>query len=132
MIEKTCSEDGVLVAIVIRQSYRRDGISFFTPAEFSQQLGYMNRPAGHLVEPHVHREVHREITLTQEVLFVKSGRIRVDLFDTACKHVESKELTEGDIILLASGGHGIEMLEQTEIIEVKQGPFSSEEDKVRF
>jgi mannose-6-phosphate isomerase-like protein (cupin superfamily) len=69
---------------------------------------------------------------TNEVLFIKSGRLRVDFYDTNQKYLESRILDRGDIILLIVGGHGFEMLEATEIIEVKQGPYVGEHDKIRF
>jgi hypothetical protein len=125
-------KDNQLLAIVIRTSYKEDGIKFFTPDDFSQQLAYMNRPAGYIIPPHVHNLVAREVTLTQEVLFIKSGKVRVDFYDDGKIYLESTILTAGDVILLAAGGHGFEMLEVTEMIEVKQGPYCGEADKVRF
>jgi hypothetical protein len=126
--------EGAVLAMVIRASYAKPdfGIEFFTPAEYSQQVAFMNRPAGHVIPPHVHRPVAREVQQTKEVLFVRSGRLRVDLFSDAREYVETTELTSGDVILLVSGGHGFTMLEQTEIIEVKQGPFTGDADKVVF
>ncbi len=103
-----------------------------TPSEFSQQLAYMNRDKGHIIKPHVHNIFQRNVYLTQEALFIRKGKIRVDLYDLEKKYILSKILEQGDMILLASGGHGIEMLEQSEIIEVKQGPYAGEMDKVRF
>ena len=44
----------------------------------------------------------------------------------------SSILEQGDVILLADGGHGFKMLEDSEIIEIKQGPYSGDKDKVRF
>ncbi len=121
-----------LISIIIRSSFQKSGIEFFTPNEFSQQLAYMNRPKGHQIQPHVHNEVPRQVTLTQEVLFIRSGKLRVDFYDNSRQYLESRVLEAGDVILLASGGHGFEMLEPTEMIEVKQGPYVGDEDKVRF
>ena len=126
------SYNGELLACVLRVNYCEEGISFFTPNEFSQQLGYMNRPAGYVIEPHVHNPVIREVHYTQEVLFIKSGRVRVDFYSESQDYLESIELTTGDVILLAFGGHGFEMLEPSEIIEVKQGPYAGDTDKTRF
>jgi mannose-6-phosphate isomerase-like protein (cupin superfamily) len=131
MIE-TIRHGEAILAIVVRSGFRRDGIEFFTPPEFSQQLGYMNRPAGHVIAPHVHNPVAREVTYTNEVLFIKSGRVRVDFYDQQRGYVRSEELGAGDVILLASGGHGFEMLEDCEMIEVKQGPHVGDADKTRF
>lgn len=125
-----CGE--VVLAIIIRADFRKDGIAFFTPNDFSQQLAYMNRPTGHSITPHVHNKVQREVFFTQEVLFVRSGRMQVDLYDEQREYVCSRELQGGDVILLAGGGHGFKMLEPTEMIEVKQGPYSGGLDKTRF
>ena len=131
MIQQIISGEQLL-AIIIRASYVAEGISFFTPDSFSQQLGYMNRPAGYHIPPHVHNPLTREVEYTNEVLFIKSGRLRVDFYTENKIYLESAILQQGDVILLARGGHGFEMLEPTEIIEVKQGPYAGEKDKTRF
>lgn len=119
-------------AIILRREYRSDGINFFTPDNFSQQLGYMRRPKGYVIEPHIHNEVIREVHFTKEVILIKSGKVRIDFFDDNQEYIESKILTDGDIALLAFGGHGFEMLDDSEIVEIKQGPYAGDSDKTRF
>ena len=119
-------------AIILRANFRSEGIEFFTPNEFSQQLGYMNRPQGYVIPPHVHNPVAREVQFTKEVLIIRSGKVRVDFYDDDQNYLESRILNQGDIVLLAFGGHGFEMLEASEIVEVKQGPYAGEADKTRF
>jgi hypothetical protein len=131
MIEQIV-HDGRSFATLLRSSYKNQGINFFTPAEYSQQLAYMNRPLGYVIVPHLHNAVKREVLFTNEVLFIKSGKVRVDFYDENQTYLESRILLQGDLILLASGGHGFEMLESSEIIEVKQGPYAGDEDKTRF
>ncbi len=131
MIE-TVSFGNIILAIIVRANYINDSISFFTPNEFSQQLGYMNRPAGYVIPPHIHNPVLREVLFTKEVLFIKSGKVRIDFYDDDQNYLESRLLNLGDVILLAFGGHGFEMLEASEIIEVKQGPYAGDADKTRF
>lgn len=131
MIEKFFHKDH-LHAIIIHTSFMKDGIEFFTPGDFSQQLGYMNRPKGYIINPHVHKHVERKVTLTQEVLFVKSGIVRVDFYDDDKNYLESRIINQGDVILLAAGGHGFEILEHAEMIEVKQGPYCGDQDKILF
>ena len=121
-----------ILGVIIRASFRKEGIAFFTPDDFSQQLGYMNRPEGYVIPPHTHNVVERKVELTQEVLLIKSGKVRVDFYDDDQVYLESRILEQGDVVLLAHGGHGFKMLEQSEMIEVKQGPFCGEMDKVRF
>jgi hypothetical protein len=126
------THNGQILALIIRADFQTEGIKFFTPANFSQQLGYMNRPKGFKVAPHIHNLVQREVQMTQEVLFIKRGRVQMDIFDLTNKFLSSHELAQGDVVLLASGGHGFTMLEETEIIEVKTGPHLGEIDKTRF
>jgi hypothetical protein len=126
-------KDGdITLAIILGHAHHGDGIEFFTPDEFSQQLAYMNRPRGYVIPPHVHNPVLRQVQYTKEVLLIKSGRVRVDFYSDARHYLESRILQAGDVILLAFGGHGFEMLEASEIIEVKQGPYAGETDKQRF
>ena len=129
---ETVKKGNTILSVIIRAGYKKQGIEFFTPDDFSQQLAYMNRPKGHVIEPHTHNVVPRQVLLTQEVLFIRRGKVRVDFYDDKKKYLESRTLQTGDVILLAGGGHGFEMLEPTEMIEVKQGPYAGEEDKVRF
>ncbi len=125
-------EEEKLLAIILRTDFKKEGIDFFTPIDYSQQLGYMNRSKGYKIQPHIHNKVERKINYTQEVLFIKSGLVRVDFYKTDKKYLNSKLLNRGDVILLSFGGHGFEMLEDSEIIEVKQGPFAGNIDKSRF
>ena len=120
------------LAVLLRAGYCQEGISFFTPDHFSQQLGYMNRPEGYVISPHVHNPVAREVHYTKEVLFLKSGCVRVDFYNDDQEYLESRVLNTGDVLLLAFGGHGFEMLAPSEIIEVKQGPYAGDADKTRF
>jgi mannose-6-phosphate isomerase-like protein (cupin superfamily) len=131
MIERIAFQDQLL-AIIIRRSFHKDGIEFFTPNTYSQQIGYMNRPTGYVIAPHVHNPVTREVQFTKEVLLIRKGRLRVDFYSDRQEYLESAVLEAGDVILLAFGGHGFEMLEPTEIIEVKQGPYAGDQDKTRF
>ncbi len=130
-IEQVTHKDEIL-AVIVRKDYTGDGVRFFTPGDFSQQLGYMQHAAGKGIQPHVHRPVQRKLRYTQEVLFIRKGRLRVDFYSRTQEYLESKILGTGDVILLASSGHGFKVLEDVEMFEVKQGPYAENEDKVRF
>jgi len=121
-----------VLAIIVRSSFSQPGIRFFSEPDFSQQLVYMRRPAGYAIPPHIHNPVQREVVLTQEVLFIRSGLVRVDLYRRDCSLLTYRTLGAGDIVFLAEGGHGIEILEESEIVEVKQGPYAGDGDKTRF
>ena len=124
--------DNQVIAILIRHEFSKEGIEFFTPGDFSQQLGYMKHKVGDTIQEHVHILHIREVKYTQETLFIKKGRVRINFYNHEKTFFTSRELKTGDVILLASGGHGFEFLEETEIIEVKQGPYCGDHDKVRF
>jgi mannose-6-phosphate isomerase-like protein (cupin superfamily) len=124
--------DGQLLGIIISGDFRKSGIHFFTPNDLSQQLAYMHHPVGKVIQPHVHNPVPREVTYTQEVLVIRRGKLRVDFYTETQDYLESHILEAGDIVLLVQGGHGFEVLEEVEMIEVKQGPYLGEHDKTRF
>src|SRR5665647_2349050 len=92
----------------------------------------MYHQKGTVIPPHIHNRVDREVQLTQEVLFVRKGKVKVDFYNNNQTFRASTVLEAGDVILLASGGHGFTMLETTEMIEVKQGPYLGDQDKTRF
>ena len=131
MIERIEFE-GAELAIILRSGMTERGVRFFTPPDFSQQLGCMRHPAGHVIEPHVHNPVSRAVHFTQEALFLRRGRLRVDFYSEAGTYLESRELGAGDVILLIQGGHGFEVLEEIEMVEVKQGPYVGDSDKTRI
>lgn len=129
---KYVKKKDALLAIILKNDYECDGVDFITPDEYSQQVAYMHHPTGKVIDAHVHNLVHRNVVLTQEVLFIKKGKLRVDFYDEYKDYLESHVLEAGDAILLTSGGHGFKVLEEVEMIEVKQGPYSGNQDKSRF
>ena len=121
-----------LLALIISHKFYKQGIHFFTENDLSQQLAYMHHPKGKLIQPHIHNPVPREVHYTQEVLFIKKGKLRVDFYSEKQEYLESRILESGDVILLIKGGHGFEVLEEVEMFEVKHGPYVGEDDKTRF
>lgn len=124
--------NGQIYAIIIKNEFNKEGVHFFTPPEFSQQLGYMHHQAGKKIEPHFHNAVERNVVYTQEVLVIKNGKLKVNFYDDDKQFITDRILKTGDVILLSNGGHGFEVLEELEMIEVKQGPFFGDADKTRF
>jgi mannose-6-phosphate isomerase-like protein (cupin superfamily) len=131
LIEKI-SNEGKLLAIIVRNEFNVPGVSFLTDGDLSQQFAYMRHPAGKQILPHIHNPVPREVQYTQEVLLIKRGSLRVDFYTDGQSYLESRTLGAGDAVLLATGGHGFEVLEEIEMFEVKQGPYAGEKDKTRF
>jgi hypothetical protein len=131
MIEEIKDQDRIL-ALILRADYSAKGLQFFTPDTFSQQLAYMRHPAGRVIDAHRHVALARNVEFTQEVLVLRRGVLRVDFYRDDQSYLESRVLRGGDVILLAHGGHGFEVLEEIEMIEVKQGPYCGEGEKTRF
>ena len=129
---KQIEHNGKILAIIISNDYSKDGVEFFTPNDFSQQLAYMKHPKGKRIDAHTHNVVPREVSYTKEVLVIRKGKLRVDFYKDDQTYIESHIVNQGDIILLAFGGHGFECLEEVEMVEIKQGPYLGEQDKVRF
>jgi hypothetical protein len=123
---------GRLIAILLPGTAESDSTTFFTPPEAGLQVGLIIYPAGGEVPRHAHRPIERRLVGTSEVLLVRKGRCVVDLFDDYRNPVGSRELCEGDVLLLLSGGHGFRMLEDTVLLEVKQGPYPGKDEKDRF
>jgi hypothetical protein len=121
-----------LLAMIIKDSYSEPGISFFTEDHLSQQLAFMKHPQGKIIKPHVHNPIAREVHYTQEVLIIKNGVLRVDFYNDKKIYFESHIIEKGDVIILIKGGHGFEVLQDVEMIEVKQGPYAGDSDKTRF
>ncbi len=120
------------IALIIRAEYDEPGIQFFTPANFSQQVAFIRHAPGHKIAAHVHNLQLRQVLYTQEVLFLRRGKVKVNLYSSDRKPIGSYILKSGDLILLCGGGHSLEMLEESSMIEVKQGPYAGDGDKTRF
>lgn len=130
-IERILQGDQPL-AYIIRAGFALDQTTFFTPPEFKQQVGFVVYPAGGEIARHVHRPLERHLVGTSEVLVLRSGRCLIDIYGDDRALVATRELGEGDIMLMVGGGHGFRMLEDTVFLEVKQGPYTGLDEKERF
>jgi hypothetical protein len=123
-----------LYAIIIKSKFHKKGINFLTKPNHSLQLGYINYKKNHEIKSHYHPKSKRIINNTNEVLIIKKGKIRIDFFENENKkkYIKSKILDKGDIILIIKGGHGFKIIKEVSMIEVKQGPYQSKDDKIRI
>ena len=132
MIEKILHKKK-LYALIVRGKYRkREGITFFTPEESTQQFGYMKHKKKHTIKPHLHKKRATKILYTTEVILLLKGILRVDFYNYAKNYLFSKILKQKDIIMLVHGGHGFKVLRDVEMLEIKQGPYSLIKDKIKF
>ena len=121
-----------LIAIIVSSSHNPNATEFITSPELNLQFGFVKYPAGGRIQPHSHLPIERHTVGTNEILLVRSGRVLVTLHDDRRQVVAERTLEEGELLLMVSGGHGFEMLEDTIIMEVKQGPYMGVEEKERF
>jgi hypothetical protein len=131
LIEKIIWQD-VPLAYIIRSEMNPTETTFLTPPEFKQQVGFVIYPAGGKIQRHVHRPLERHLVGTSEVLIVRRGRCEIDIYNNERELVATRQLRQGDIMLMVDGGHGFRMLEDTVFLEVKQGPYTGLEEKERF
>ena len=129
MIEKI-EYEGSAFALILRHNHEQEGVTFFTSKDNPLQLGIINHRQGTEVKPHIHRNLSRTISEVQEILHIDCGEVEAKFYGANGRKLGSLILNTGDTILLLSGGHGFNILRDSKIIEVKQGPYvSREEDK---
>ena len=122
-----------LYALVIKETYQdKKGISFFTKNADNQQIGFMSHPKNYLIKPHKHQKRETKIFITSEVIILQKGKLRVDFYDTNKKYLFSVIVKKNQIIMLVHGGHGFKVLKPVKMLEIKQGPFVSNKDKIKF
>lgn len=125
-------DENIMLACVMRNEFDPYGTSFITSDELELQLGYIKYKKGHKIEPHIHKKFKRQIMSTCEGLFIKSGKVKVHFYNKNKKYVDEEILNAGDTIMLFNGGHSFEFLEESRIIEIKQGPYAGDQDKSRL
>src|SRR5690348_3600679 len=106
LVEKICSKQGCPLAYVISGSLIPERTTFLTPPEFKQQVGYVVYPKGGEVPRHVHLPLERQLIGTSEVIVLRRGRCLMDVYDDQLQLVATRELKEGDVMLMVGGGHG--------------------------
>ena len=123
---------GQVLALIVRRAHVPLATEFLTPVDFKQQVGFIVYPSGGAITPHAHRPLERHLIGTSEVLLVRSGRVEVELYTDHHKLIVTRELRAGDLLLHISGGHGFRMLEDTVLLEIKQGPYTGLDEKEQF
>lgn len=120
------SHKNILIAIRVKRF--KSGANPLTDPNEPLQVLVHKRQAGKKTPAHFHLPRKRITQTLQECLVVIKGKIKIDLYGTHNKKFKSIYLSAGDVVIFVSGGHAVHLLEDTELIEVKNGPFI--EDKV--
>lgn len=122
-------DEGSILSIIVRGADWEEGLNFISSEEDYQQVGTWVYKKGKVLEPHIHLPAARKVQRTQEVIFVREGRIRANIYTENEEFLKSVELDKGDTMILLKGGHGYEILEDgTKVLEVKNGPYVGAED----
>jgi cupin fold WbuC family metalloprotein len=130
---KNISVDKKIVAKVFKyQNKSFKGIEFFTANNLSMQVGLMGHSKNHIIKPHFHINRKKIVKQMSELLIIFSGQLKVFFYNKKKLRAKSLILNKKDMILLISGGHGFKVLKKLEMLEIKQGPFVGEKDKMRL
>ena len=132
IIKKIIYQKKLLAYIVDEKNFLKQGVDFVTPNYFSLQLGFISHKKNYFIKPHTHKKFLRKINKTTEILFIKSGILRVDFYENNKKYLFSYLIKKNQILILIDGSHGFKVIKSCRVIEVKQGPFFSILDKTRF
>ncbi len=124
--------DGRVLAYLARIEPPPDRTTFLTPDDCNLQVGHIVYPAGGEIKRHIHVPIERHIVGTAEVLIVQRGHCEVDIYTDDRRLVATRELRRGDVLIAVAGGHGFRVLEDTVLLEVKQGPYPGDAAKERF
>lgn len=114
--------EGKIFAIILRKGWQTEGVNFLTAEDSPLQLGVLVHKEGKEIRPHIHRPRREIIKNIQEVLHIEQGKVEVDFYDHG-KKIARSILNSEDTILFMQGGHGFKILEDSRIIEIKQGPY---------
>ncbi len=126
------TKDDVLTSIIIRHDYRPSATTFVTSPDLAQQLGFVVYPAGGIIKRHIHKNIDRKTVSSSEALFIREGKLEIDIFDQSKNLVATRQLEAGDFVLMVSGGHGFRVIEPTILLEIKLGPYGGAQDKELF
>lgn len=94
-------------------------------AEFIQALS-LKHPKGSYLKAHYHKPMKRVTSKVQECLIVQRGRVKLDLYGYDNKFFKFIFLGPGEVFILLNGAFGIHMVKDSELIEVKNGPFKKD------
>ncbi|MDP2673066.1 MAG: hypothetical protein Q8O84_04605 [Nanoarchaeota archaeon] len=121
---KTISFRNQIIAHIFYKKIKAKGVKFLTPQDYTLQLGLIEHPKGKIIRNHIHRQnIKYKVDTTQEFLYIEKGKVKVKFFSENWDLVDETILKSGDFVLFVGAGHGLEVLKDCRIIEIKQGPY---------
>jgi hypothetical protein len=129
---ETITAGGQILCYLIRGTFQPDKTAFITEPNARQQVGFIVYGQGGVIARHTHRSLERHLVGMSEVLVVRAGLCEMDIYNDQHEVVVTRSLRAGDVAVMVGGGHGFRVLEDTVLLEVKQGPYLGEQDKELF
>jgi mannose-6-phosphate isomerase-like protein (cupin superfamily) len=124
--------NGQVLCYVIPKSTQPEKTTFVTPPDGKQQVGFIVYSKGGVIARHIHKPLERHIIGMAEVVIVRSGHCQIEVYDESLSLVATRDLYQGDVVLMVGGGHGFQVKEDTVLLEIKQGPYLGVDDKEIF
>lgn len=124
--------DGKLYAVWFNTLNSKEGLTFLTDDNESIQVGIWNYPQKKILDAHFHNDFIRESNRTCESVFVIKGKVKCNLYTKDCNFIESFVINENEIVIQFYGVHEYEILEDSIVLENKNGPyFGPDKDRTR-
>ena len=124
MNEEIISVNEIIYARIYKNSQWPENLTFYTKDEDFIQVSTWNYDNGKHLKAHKHKIAERVSNRTQEVIFVKTGKLRAYFYGDDNKLICNKILESGDFVIIFAGGHSYDILEDTtQIFEIKNGPY---------
>jgi mannose-6-phosphate isomerase-like protein (cupin superfamily) len=124
--------EGTILCYIIRRTFLPSHTTFITPPESKQQVGFVVYPKDGKIARHSHRSLERHLVGLSEVLLVREGHCQIEIYDNQHHLVATRDLIENDVVIMEAGGHGFRIIEDTVLLEIKQGPYLGVNDKELF
>lgn len=122
-----------LFAVILRNNYNKEGLNFITAEDHSFQIGIHNVKKGTRYKAHITKPFKNLKNLSaNKIYYVVEGKIGVDLYNNNEEKINYVNLNKGDLILFINGGHGLDILDKSKVIEIKQGPYRGQEQDKKF
>jgi len=124
MKEEIIKDGENLIAKICRNSDWPEHLNFYTADTDFVQVSTWNYNKDKHLKAHGHKIAERKSNRTQEVIFVKSGKLKVVFYSEDDKQLYNGIMEPGDFAIIFAGGHANDILkDKTQILEIKNGPY---------
>tara|TARA_B100000427_G_scaffold299946_1_gene281988 strand:- start:211 stop:615 length:405 start_codon:yes stop_codon:yes gene_type:complete len=122
-----------VISIIIDLEKAKEGLDFFSDSEDFIQVGTWNYKKGKTLPLHYHNEFERTSKRTSECVYVLKGKVECNLYSEKGEFIEQVLLDSGQMIIQLSQAHEYVILEDSIVLEVKNGPyFGPDKDRTRI